>query len=58
MTSVLASGEVGIWRLSGRGFPALDLAYLRRLLALPGLTDEEMVNQFKTHMLDSTAPSP
>jgi rhamnose utilization protein RhaD (predicted bifunctional aldolase and dehydrogenase)/NAD(P)-dependent dehydrogenase (short-subunit alcohol dehydrogenase family) len=41
-----------------QGFPALDLAYLRRLRALPSLADEEMVNQFKTHMLDSTAPSP
>ncbi len=41
-----------------QGFPALDLAYLRRLRALPTLADEEMVNQFKTHMLDATAPSP
>ncbi|MDP3695543.1 MAG: bifunctional aldolase/short-chain dehydrogenase [Desulfocapsaceae bacterium] len=41
-----------------QGFPALDLGYLRRLRALKSLTDEEMVNQFKTHMLDSTAPSP
>jgi rhamnose utilization protein RhaD (predicted bifunctional aldolase and dehydrogenase)/NAD(P)-dependent dehydrogenase (short-subunit alcohol dehydrogenase family) len=41
-----------------QGFPALDLAYLRRLRVLPGLSDEEMVNQFKTHMLDSSAPGP
>ena len=41
-----------------QGFPALDLDYLRRLRALKSLSDEEMVNQFKTHMLDSTAPSP
>ncbi|MBW6520459.1 MAG: bifunctional aldolase/short-chain dehydrogenase [Desulfoarculaceae bacterium] len=41
-----------------QGFPALDLAYLLRLHALDSLSDEEMVNQFKTHMLDSTAPSP
>jgi rhamnose utilization protein RhaD (predicted bifunctional aldolase and dehydrogenase)/NAD(P)-dependent dehydrogenase (short-subunit alcohol dehydrogenase family) len=41
-----------------QGFPALDLNYLRRLRALDSLTDEEMVNQFKTHMLDSSAPNP
>ena len=41
-----------------QGFPALDLGYLRRLRALETLSDEEMVNQFQTHMLDSTAPSP
>jgi len=37
--------------IEAQGFPALDLAYLRRLRVLPGLSDEEMVNQFKTHML-------
>jgi len=41
-----------------QGFPALDLDYLRRLRALDALSDEEMVNQFKTHMIDSTAPGP
>lgn len=41
-----------------QGFPALDLNYLRRLRALESLSDEEMVNQFQTHMLDSAAPSP
>ncbi|MCX5869435.1 MAG: bifunctional aldolase/short-chain dehydrogenase [Deltaproteobacteria bacterium] len=41
-----------------QGFPALDLGYLRRLRALETLSDEEMVNQFKTHMMDSSAPSP
>ncbi len=44
--------------IEAQGFPALDLAYLRRLRVLPGLNDEEMVNQFKTHMLDSSAPNP
>jgi rhamnose utilization protein RhaD (predicted bifunctional aldolase and dehydrogenase)/NAD(P)-dependent dehydrogenase (short-subunit alcohol dehydrogenase family) len=44
--------------IEAQGFPALDLAYLRRLRVLPGLGDEEMVNQFKTHMLDSSAPNP
>jgi rhamnose utilization protein RhaD (predicted bifunctional aldolase and dehydrogenase)/NAD(P)-dependent dehydrogenase (short-subunit alcohol dehydrogenase family) len=41
-----------------QGFPALDLNYLQRLRPLQELTDEEMVNQFRTHMLDSTAPNP
>ncbi len=41
-----------------QGFPALDLNYLQRLRPLEQLSDEEMVNQFKTHMLDSTAPGP
>ncbi|MDD3815547.1 MAG: bifunctional aldolase/short-chain dehydrogenase, partial [Desulfocapsaceae bacterium] len=41
-----------------QGFPALDLNYLRRLRTLESLSDEEMVNQFKTHMQDSSAPNP
>ncbi len=41
-----------------QGFPALDLNYLRRLRTLETLSDEEMVNQFKTHMQDSSAPNP
>ncbi|HIP39960.1 MAG TPA: bifunctional aldolase/short-chain dehydrogenase [Desulfocapsa sulfexigens] len=41
-----------------QGFPALDLNYLQRLRPLENLTDEEMVNQFRTHMLESTAPNP
>ena len=41
-----------------QGFPALDLDYLRKLRQLESLTDEEMVNQFRTHMLDATAPNP
>ena len=41
-----------------QGFPALDLHYLQRLRSLEQLTDEEMVNQFRTHMLDSSAPGP
>jgi rhamnose utilization protein RhaD (predicted bifunctional aldolase and dehydrogenase)/NAD(P)-dependent dehydrogenase (short-subunit alcohol dehydrogenase family) len=41
-----------------QGFPALDLDYLQRLRPLEKLTDEEMVNQFRTHMLDASAPNP
>ena len=33
-----------------QGLPALDLEYLRRLRVLDSLTDEEMVNQFRTHL--------
>ncbi|MDF1615392.1 bifunctional aldolase/short-chain dehydrogenase [Desulfurivibrio dismutans] len=44
--------------IEAAGFPALDLAWLRRLRALDRLSDEEMVNQFRTHLLDASAPGP
>ncbi len=40
------------------GFPALDLAYLRQLRPLSSLSDEEMVNQFRTHLMDAASPTP
>ncbi|HKC59182.1 MAG TPA: bifunctional aldolase/short-chain dehydrogenase [Myxococcales bacterium] len=40
------------------GFPALDLAWLRRLRKLETLSDEEMVNQLRTHLFDASAPNP
>jgi rhamnose utilization protein RhaD (predicted bifunctional aldolase and dehydrogenase)/NAD(P)-dependent dehydrogenase (short-subunit alcohol dehydrogenase family) len=40
------------------GFPALDLAYLRKLRRLEALNDEEMINQFRTHLLDASSPNP
>jgi len=40
------------------GLPPLYLAYLLKLRALQSLTDEEMVNQFRTHLLDASAPTP
>lgn len=40
------------------GFPALDLDYLRKLRRLDSLSDEEMVNQFRTHLLDAASPNP
>ncbi len=40
------------------GFPALDLEYLRKLRSLSSLSDEEMVNQFRTHLLDAASPTP
>ncbi len=40
------------------GFPALDLSWLRRLRKLETLSDEEMVNQLRTHLFDASAPNP
>src|SRR6266446_3562364 len=41
-----------------QGFPAIDLGWLRRLRKLTALSDEEMVNQLRTHLLDAKAPNP
>ena len=40
------------------GLPAVRLEPLRRLRALPALSDEEMVNQLRTNLLDASAPNP
>src|ERR1041385_388761 len=40
------------------GLPAVDLAHLRKLRALGELSDEEMVNQLRTHLFDAGAPNP
>src|SRR5262249_2091273 len=40
------------------GLPAVDLQHLRRLRALGALSDEEMVNQLRTHLFDAGAPNP
>lgn len=40
------------------GLPAVRLEPLRRLRALDGLSDEEMVNQQRTNLLDAGAPNP
>src|SRR5438034_1583334 len=40
------------------GLPAVDLAHLRKLRALGELSDEEMVNQLRTHLFDASAPNP
>ncbi len=40
------------------GLPAVDLGHLRRLRALDALSDEEMVNQLRTHLFDAGAPNP
>lgn len=40
------------------GLPGLDLTYLKKLRELPELSDEEMVNQLRTHMFDAGGPNP
>ena len=40
------------------GLPAVKLAPLRRLRALDKLSDEDMVNFQRIHLLDSSAPNP
>src|SRR5215510_14470136 len=40
------------------GLPAVDLAHLRKLRSLAELSDEEMVNQLRTHLFDASAPNP
>src|SRR5437867_4953696 len=40
------------------GLPAVDLAHLRKLRKLEALSDEEMVNQLRTHLFDASAPNP
>src|SRR5215831_20003590 len=40
------------------GLPAVDLGHLRRLRSLDRLSDEEMVNQLRTHLFDAGAPNP
>jgi len=40
------------------GFPACRLAPLRRICELPSLTDEQMVSQLRSQMLDPGSPTP
>ena len=40
------------------GYTGLDLDYLRKLRTLPDLSDTDMVNEFRTHLLDSRAAPP
>jgi len=44
--------------IAPQGFPGLDLAYLRKLRQVGDLSDAEMVNQFRTHLLDAASPNP
>ncbi|NWH07763.1 MAG: bifunctional aldolase/short-chain dehydrogenase [Alphaproteobacteria bacterium] len=40
------------------GLPAVRLSPLRRLLSLPAMSDEEMVNYQRVNLLDASAPNP
>ena len=40
------------------GLPPVRLDELRRLRALPALSDEEMVNQLRINLFDASAPNP
>ncbi len=44
--------------IAPQGFPGLDLVYLRKLRQVGNLSDAEMVNQFRTHLLDAGSPNP
>ncbi|MFP6640819.1 MAG: bifunctional aldolase/short-chain dehydrogenase, partial [Myxococcota bacterium] len=48
----------GLETLEPEGLPGLDLAYLRRLRSVEAMSDEEMVNQLRTHLFDASAPNP
>ena len=54
---VKASGsDMGV--LEPADLPGLDLAYLRRLRAVPAMSDEAMVDQLRTHLLRADSPTP
>lgn len=44
--------------IEAAGFTPVDLDYVRRLAALPALSDPQMVNELNTHMLRAGAPAP
>ncbi len=44
--------------IEAAGFSPVTLPYVRRLAALPSLSDPQMVNELNTHMLRAGAPSP
>jgi len=44
--------------LEPAGLPGVLLDHLRKLRALASLSDEEMVNEQRTHLLDASSPNP
>jgi rhamnose utilization protein RhaD (predicted bifunctional aldolase and dehydrogenase)/NAD(P)-dependent dehydrogenase (short-subunit alcohol dehydrogenase family) len=54
---VKASGH-DLATIEPEGHVAVDLGYLRRLRALPDLSDEAIVNALRTHLFDHRAPTP
>ncbi len=45
-------------RIEPAGHPALDLGFLKKLRALDKLSDEIMMEQLRSHLLDSRSPTP
>lgn len=54
---VKASGH-NMAAIEPEGYTALDLEYLKRLRSLPELSDEDMLNEFQTHLCRSRASTP
>ena len=54
---VKASGY-DLLTIEPQGHPALDLEYLKRLRELAELSDEAMVREIRTHLLDCESPTP
>jgi len=54
---VKASG-FNMARIEPEGFPGLDLEYLHKLRALPALSDEVMMDEYRAHLLSAGAPTP
>jgi len=54
---VKASG-INMATIEPEGYTALDLEYLKRLRSLQDLTDEDMRNEFQTHLCNSLAAAP
>jgi rhamnose utilization protein RhaD (predicted bifunctional aldolase and dehydrogenase) len=54
---VKASG-LNMATIEPEGYTALDLEYLKKLRSLPDLTDEDMRNEFQTHLCNSRASAP
>jgi rhamnulose-1-phosphate aldolase/alcohol dehydrogenase len=41
-----------------QGLPGVQLDHLRRLVDVPVLSDEDMINEQRTHLFDASAPNP
>ena len=54
---VKASGQ-DLSTIGPEGHPGLDLQYLRRLQALQNMSDEGMLREIRTHLLDFRSPTP
>lgn len=54
---VKASGY-NMAKIEPDGFPGLDLEYLKKLRALPELSDEVMLEEMRAHLLRAGAPTP